>query len=86
MNLNFRIESLKLSHKDAFFRSFYSEKQIKGTGTCLRAEGALKFWKKTSNNWNLTHTTPGKIGIGTIVLRIILWFCYPNVSQMCLRV
>jgi len=30
------------------------------------------FLDKTSNNWNLTHMTPGEIG--TIVLRIVLRF------------
>jgi len=37
--------------------------------------------KKTSNNWNLTHMTPGEIG--TIVLRIVLRLWYPNFSRIC---
>jgi len=36
----------------------------------------VKILDKTSNNWNLTHMTPGEIG--TIVHRIVLRFWYPN--------
>jgi len=41
----------------------------------------VKILDKTSNYYDLTHTTPGEIG--TIVLKVILWFCYSNFSQMC---